>query len=302
MLLASLTVCTRAVVNANEGVAPSWLKELYCDGLKDFMTKHTHMSAAPFEQLMERFPSVACVVLLESLNTHAVSSSERAFCQAEAFRLIGLLLNKRRNLSPEAKEVLHRGLGPLLTGLAKVLEEQAADLNSKRLKPLVECCQTVTTVLKDDKWLVVQASADTPSKKGKGKNKKKGEQEEAPATATTTAAGNHREASLALGQVLLTVREKIASDNIKASLLRIAKQLGVSVSAENGGSKKEKEEVSNKKEEEGKKDKKNQKKRPHDGAEEENGTEEGQRKTGSAAKKGGQTEKAQGQKKSKKAK
>ncbi len=259
VLLACLVICTRAVVSSTAGtdsaVVP-WLSELYREGLTAFMTTRSALTAAPFEQLVARFPSLACLVLLDLLNRYAVEAS-KSFRQAEAFRMIGLLLAQRRVMAPEAKAMLARELGPLLVGLTRVLQEQAGELNSKRLKPLVDCCQAVATVLKDETVTGMVGASSTEDKKA---SKKKGGKKGAAAETVDTA-----QAALQLGRVLLEVQGRTGSDGIQKSCAHVASELGVPSSPTSTGEKGEKSESAAEKSQGGttKAQKKLEKKRKH---------------------------------------
>ena len=169
LLVSCLTVCTRAVLaasapapsssngggggdgaggGASQGTAPAWLAAAYREALTDFMTKRTALTAAPFEQLATRFPSPAAAVLLPLLPQLAVRA-DKAFRQAEAFRLVGMVLGQRKNLGADAAAALRGALGDVLQGLAEVLAKGEGELTSKRLKPLVDCGQAVAAALRD---------------------------------------------------------------------------------------------------------------------------------------------------------
>ena len=259
-LMTCLTICTRSALfssTSNGGPPPEWLLNLYRGALEEYMTTRTSLTAAPFEQLVARFPSPACLVMLGPLNRYAVEAS-KAFRQAEAFRMVGLLLAQRRVFGPEAKLVLKEEMGGLLAGLTRVLREQGGEMNSKRLKPLVECCQSVATVLKDGEGAVEE---EEKSKKG---GKKKG------GKATSSGGVDTAEAALGLGRLLVKVQEGTASEGLKMSCLHLARQLGVPTSEAGeppvqveGGKKNHKKEKKEKKEE-----KKNKKRAREDEAKE----------------------------------
>jgi len=169
--------------------------------------------------------------------------------------MVGLLLAQRRVFGPEAKLVLKEEMGGLLAGLTRVLSEQGGEMNSKRLKPLVECCQSVATVLKDGKGAAVVVEEEKSKKGGK---------------ATSSGGVDTAEAALGLGRLLVKVQEGTASEGLKMSCLHVARQLGVptseagepSVQVE-GGKKNHKKEKKEKKEE-----KKNKKRAREDEAKE----------------------------------
>jgi len=254
-LTTCLTICTRAVLNSSTnsgGSPPQWLSDLYRGALEEYMTSRTSMTAAPFEQLVARFPSPACVVLLELLNKHAVSAS-KAFRQAEAIRMIGLLLAQRRVFGPEAKQVLQDQMKGLIAGLTRVLTEQGGDMNSKRLKPLIECCQSVATALKDEEGPAAEAVKEETSKK-KGK-KKEGKTPNGVDTA---------EAALGMGRLLVKVQQETASQGLKMSCLHVARLLGVPTSEAGEAPVQEGGKRNHKKEKKEKKVEKRNKKRARD--------------------------------------
>lgn len=207
LLVSCLAVCTRSVLaasapaasgkgeggagagaGAGQGIPPPWLSAAYRVALTDFMTKRTALTAAPFEELVARFPSPAALILLPLLPQLAVRA-EKAFRQAEAFRIVGLLLGQRRALGPEAAGVLTAALGDVLGGLATVLEKGEGELTSKRLKPLVDCAQAVA-----------QAMADAGG-------------------------AGHAEDARRLAGVLGKVKEATASEQVKKQCASVAKQL-----------------------------------------------------------------------------
>lgn len=218
-VLTCLNVCTRATLFASTSMnapPPAWLVDLYRGALREYMTTRTSLTATPFEQLVARFPSPACLTLLQPLKTYVVEVS-KAFRQAEALRLVALLLAQRRVFGADAKQVMQREISGLLDALRRVATEQSGDVNSKHLKPLVECCQTVATVIQEDNGL----SRSLPPTQSKEKKNKGAKKEAAKEVAMAEAASE-------LGRSLIELQKKTSSVGLRMSCLNVARQLGVS--------------------------------------------------------------------------
>lgn len=160
-LLASvLSFVTRtALANNQQGAAggsvPDWLAKVYRQSLEQFMTKRSALTAAPFEQLIIRFSGPACLVLLPELIGY-MSKASKSFLQAEAFRLSGMIVNRRRGLQPtEARDLVYREIPRVLDAAAAVLlstestGEGGSGLKAKRVKPIMDCCQEAANALGD---------------------------------------------------------------------------------------------------------------------------------------------------------
>lgn len=155
LLASALSLVTRTALSTAESgdKCPKWLCDVYKQCLDGFMTKRGGLTAAPFEQLILRFPGPAAQLLLPPLLGYT-TSAHKAFLQCEAFRLAGMLVRQRKAIpAGPAREGVYAQLPAILDAATSVLgssEENEKDkLKAKRIKPIMDCCMEVAGALGD---------------------------------------------------------------------------------------------------------------------------------------------------------